>query len=158
MKCEYIFLLTPLREGRLQIVKAVPDIFHISTHAPAGGATSRSQKSAPSDAIFLLTPLREGRPGFRHGKRARSIISTHAPAGGATAYRWPYFRNGPSISTHAPAGGATQVIENIANDFKISTHAPAGGATCWAVVLLLMYGIFLLTPLREGRQREGNNV
>ena len=33
----------------------------ISTHAPAGGATSRSQKSAPSDAIFLLTPLREGR-------------------------------------------------------------------------------------------------
>ena len=56
------FLLTPLREGRPQARDRRAEIFNISTHAPAGGATK--------------SPYRLS---------LRSAISTHAPAGGATA-------------------------------------------------------------------------
>ena len=56
------FLLTPLREGRLDIcIRIVPDV------------------------LFLLTPLREGRPEDALDAAHKAIISTHAPAGGATA-------------------------------------------------------------------------
>ena len=77
------FLLTPLREGRQAIVVSRALATTISTHAPAGGATSIRRKheslqristhapaggatmpnwSLISPRIFLLTPLREGRP------------------------------------------------------------------------------------------------
>ncbi len=62
---------------------------HISTHAPAGGATHQKKK---------LRPL--------------VCISTHAPAGGATnvmGFAW-CFRD---ISTHAPARGATRPRESV---------------------------------------------
>ena len=39
------FLLTPLREGRHGFNATVPKISHISTHAPAGGATAIFHKS-----------------------------------------------------------------------------------------------------------------
>ena len=59
------FLLTPLREGRQVLVRVKIHTNHISTHAPAGGATC-----FPATGEFeLLT------------------ISTHAPAGGATRAR-----------------------------------------------------------------------
>ena len=78
-----LFLLTPLREGRLVPV------------AP----------SCPS-ATFLLTPLREGRQVLVRVKIHTNHISTHAPAGGATfSVKLP--RVILFISTHAPAGGAT---------------------------------------------------
>ena len=58
----------------------------ISTHAPAGGATSARSAEPSGTAIgFLLTPLREGRPGIRNPMVYSLWISTHAPAGGATA-------------------------------------------------------------------------
>ena len=83
-----IFLLTPLREGRL-VASVCPSrmrdnfysrpcgrgdhqarrlrpLGHISTHAPAGGATGRSPVGAGS-----------------------GNISTHAPAGGATSRPHP---------------------------------------------------------------------
>ena len=82
-----IFLLTPLREGRLERTKAMySGVFYISTHAPAGGATHR----------------RAAHP------KAQALISTHAPAGGATNRRTQPAARKP-ISTHAPAGGATTV-------------------------------------------------
>ena len=78
----------------------------ISTHAPAGGATSGSRRcrccrsnfySRPcgrgdGDPVywitmqtkFLLTPLREGRHEADLTIRWLNLISTHAPAGGAT--------------------------------------------------------------------------
>ena len=59
-----LFLLTPLREGRL-VGKGGGLLRHgISTHAPAGGAT-------PKGGTKVLTDK----------------ISTHAPAGGATFYQ-----------------------------------------------------------------------
>ena len=56
------------------------------------------------------------------------------------------------ISTHAPAGGATFKDIWLVGDYSISTHAPAGGATTPLDTLLADACLFLLTPLREGRQ------
>ena len=78
------FLLTPLREGRPSphgCIAAAPHFYsrpcgrgdqlrrfrecehqRISTHAPAGGATSRGRRKPIGLSRFLLTPLREGRP------------------------------------------------------------------------------------------------
>ena len=103
------FLLTPLREGRHSGAKRHDGGIRISTHAPAGGATSSeclrktrrinfySRPCGRGDRIekgrglhgtqFLLTPLREGRHKRRVHGRHRSGISTHAPAGGATRTR-----------------------------------------------------------------------
>ncbi len=80
---------------------------------------------------FLLTPLREGRPAAEIPAYAPACISTHAPAGGATGQKGQRAFD-PAISTHAPAGGATDVLP-----------AKWDGDT-----------VFLLTPLREGRQGD----
>ena len=168
-----IFLLTPLREGRLYRWYRKNGCGEISTHAPAGGATWDGQR-------FLVL----------------GTISTHAPAGGATTVLWS-IRAKAGISTHAPAGGATRRLRlnrrlsrflltplregrrsrnwhtsvyhqhfysrpcgrgdvggrlQIRN-WEISTHAPAGGATGYGVDQINRT-IFLLTPLREGRPME----
>ena len=77
----------------------------ISTHAPAGGATSDTVNLQES-LIFLLTPLREGRP---RSAAVRAGIKKYF-------YSRPCGRGDPGqmvlegmeeISTHAPAGGAT---------------------------------------------------
>ena len=103
---ERLFLLTPLREGRLFSTRrrrrslryfysrpcgrgdqtaSVAKLGYqpISTHAPAGGATIMLCSCQPN-ARFLLTPLREGRHLCRERKQHQGPISTHAPAGGAT--------------------------------------------------------------------------
>ena len=56
----------------------------ISTHAPAGGATSFVMEIMAFSTLFLLTPLREGRPDVAAVLVKDLVISTHAPAGGAT--------------------------------------------------------------------------
>ena len=123
-----LFLLTPLREGRLRR--------HDGLHR--------------AGMHFYSRPC--GRGDFAASISLRScIISTHAPAGGATGCK-PYSFPNWKISTHAPAGGATSHVvcvedgtyyfysrpcgrgdisggdrRHFAN--LISTHAPAGGAT-----------------------------
>ena len=101
------FLLTPLREGRPDLLTQKISLQYISTHAPAGGATAGRSRCRPeasyfysrpcgrgdSDELrpwiivngFLLTPLREGRLYGDELVGTISSISTHAPAGGATA-------------------------------------------------------------------------
>ena len=91
-----LFLLTPLREGRLyrwyekngcgEISTHAPaggatedalDAAHkaiISTHAPAGGATLRTSASVCPSARFLLTPLREGRRSRNRRSSARTVF------------------------------------------------------------------------------------
>ena len=124
----------------------------ISTHAPAGGATSSSLSSRHSRSVFLLTPLREGRRKAVCHRHVGAVISTHAPAGGATIDAMNCgFRS--IISTHAPAGGATGLQLQAAGIPPISTHAPAGGATWASSQMRTNICGFLLTPLREGRQQ-----
>ena len=79
-----IFLLTPLREGRLLPAQPGYRRSEISTHAPAGGATGKLP-CVVLHGKFLLTPLREGRPQPVVTIYDEKKISTHAPAGGATA-------------------------------------------------------------------------
>ena len=145
----------------------------ISTHAPAGGATKKADASG-KPTIFLLTPLREGRLRNLREMLCKELISTHAPAGGATlllalssscvsisthapaggATFMQHRRNEiREISTHAPAGGATFVVRSQPRSLLISTHAPAGGATLPWMGSAYPGGVFLLTPLREGRQQ-----
>ena len=56
----YVFLLTPLREGRPERGRRCLQDAVISTHASTRGATNDTPLSARI-AQFLLTPLREGR-------------------------------------------------------------------------------------------------
>ena len=101
-----LFLLTPLREGRRsrpRWQRRQPVNFysrpcergdssgitfeggqnHISTHAPARGATKYKCKEKHKTP-FLLTPLREGRHTANCCQLTSTAISTHAPARGAT--------------------------------------------------------------------------
>ena len=101
----------------------------ISTHAPAGGATKSRMLSLPSASNFYSRPC--GRGDCHHRRRQNDRpISTHAPAGGATVTEQKIPVSFRHISTHAPAGGATPAAEQeVLAVIFISTHAPAGGAT-----------------------------
>ena len=123
-----LFLLTPLREGRPDPDAGVEHLLSISTHAPAGGATTNGSKTISGTSI-----------------------STHAPAGGATKGRiiWQqkttYFYSRPCgrgdrlIASSNPIWFLfllTPLREGRHSERRphsrwrfISTHAPAGGAT-----------------------------
>ena len=120
----------------------------ISTHAPAGGATELTSEESAS-GLFLLTPLREGRPVQTVNARRCIVISTHAPAGGATTFGASKI-SVSSISTHAPAGGATfgNVKRGVANLFLLT---PLREGRQKLRLIMKRQNIFLLTPLREGR-------
>ena len=98
------FLLTPLREGRPAFHDGAGiQTSHISTHAPAGGATLLPSCRRPlmgnfysrpcgrGDAFrltpptkptkFLLTPLREGRPGRGPVRRYKQTYFYSRPCG-----------------------------------------------------------------------------
>ena len=144
-----LFLLTPLRERRpSSALHRIADAM-ISTHAPAGGATL---VSGFVDVAFT--------------------ISTHAPAGGATGaparprpppadfYSHPCGR-GDSIpahwcvfeiiSTHAPAGGATRSTRASRQSRRNFYSRPCGRGDDVEGSAANTAGVFLLTPLREGR-------
>ena len=128
---DYIFLLTPLREGRLPATRTTTrrqanfysrpcgrgdvntflrdkQARPISTHAPAGGATSLRDRAGDIEGLFLLTPLREGRRNkvFRPA-RPKNFYSRPCGRGDASDKVLTEYRKG--ISTHAPAGGATRL-------------------------------------------------
>ena len=105
----------------------------ISTHAPAGGATPVSHTEGEAIALFLLTPLREGR--LELDVLALCLVDF---------YSRPCGRGDFSQSPVGPPG-------------VISTHAPAGGATKPYFLINLIFSLFLLTPLREGRPAAGRD-
>ena len=145
-----IFLLTPLREGRLyrwyrkngcgEISTHAPAggatwdgqrflvLGTISTHAPAGGATGAGQAGEKLWCEFLLTPLREGRRDGDAAGAKRWLISTHAPAGGATLSRNSITRSSIFLLTPLREGRHYRHRHSVHQE-QISTHAPAGGAT-----------------------------
>ena len=125
------FLLTPLREGRPDAALQTDREDWISTHAPAGGATDGKFHIPLTPQEFLLTPLREGRP----------------RAGGRNDGNEDHFYS-------RPCGRGDFVGLQLVNvDHFISTHAPAGGATFAFSEEWDGLTKFLLTPLREGRQK-----
>ena len=125
----FVFLLTPLREGRQKLrlpVNPQPWYFY---SRPCGRGDSRSAGTYPRPAGFLLTPLREGRRREDGGRAALLRYFYSRPCGRGDALHGPIGCVRRMISTHAPAGGATS-----------TDCAAAAGAA------------FLLTPLREGRR------
>ena len=146
---KYRFLLTPLREGRRDIIRHCIAADHHFYSRPCGrGDTSLHFAIMPS-AEFLLTPLREGRPGFRNDKRARSIISTHAPAGGATALRMLPSTALIFLLTPLREGRQKRKQKRLAEQI-ISTHAPAGGATQSALPAAPILADFYSRPCGRG--------
>ena len=167
------FLLTPLREGRPSrrptcntstayfysrpcgrgdkyALVTHSHVIAISTHAPAGGATTVTPFWLRWLSLFLLTPLREGRPLAGEQFRAAKYFYSRPCGRGdvfATGIKRHHqlflltpLREGRlcgghasgghhAISTHAPAGGATRQRGKQRDARRISTHAPAGGAT-----------------------------
>ena len=126
----------------------------ISTHAPAGGATSAAVTDGTSRTLFLLTPLREGRP--VRGKTVLPFSAFLLTPLREGRHKW-FLKEWRMrhISTHAPAGGATAKPGYGVQGHHISTHAPAGGATSPEDAASRSAPLFLLTPLREGRPQAG---
>jgi len=123
---------------------------HVSTHAPARGATASLYVAAYCAAVSTHAPAR-GATRRSALSRCAPRVSTHAPARGATYclsfVLWylhcfnPRTRTGCDVipmsfwivekivSTHAPARGATYSPGLVCRTFLVSTHAPARGAT-----------------------------
>ena len=175
-----LFLLTPLREGRLSNLQRPrsPAVRFLLT--PLREGRRRIFTVLPQVALFLLTPLREGRlyrkPGRLPSRRyfysrpcgrgdkhvcktssSSSQISTHAPAGGATLGCAPR-PGGVLISTHAPAGGATFARRCRDIGLAISTHAPAGGATFTSCIRLTSRANFYSRPCGRGDEAHTDTV
>ena len=130
MILKFTFLLTPLREGRRGRAGDAHFGLHISTHAPAGGATAAPRKDMSEEYVFLLTPLREGRRPSPYVRRQHVFISTHAPAGGATSMI--NAKHVLSVFLLTPLReGRPAPRKDMSEEY-----------------------VFLLTPLREGRQIE----
>ncbi len=107
----------------------------ISTHAPTRGAT---------DAC--------------HANTVAIGISTHAPTRGATFSPYRAYIRHLCISTHAPTRGATglPVIR-----FRIEANfysRPYARGDLSLRQLAEKYGVFLLTPLREGRLGKDTQI
>ena len=151
-----IFLLTPLREGRLLVVLRPVFVYEDFYSRPCGRGDRRSQSPTPrrpanfysrpcgrgdikprfkklTQNQFLLTPLREGR--LELDVLALCLVDF---------YSRPCGRGDFSQSPVGPPG-------------VISTHAPAGGATKPYFLINLIFSLFLLTPLREGRPAAGRD-
>ena len=122
-----LFLLTPLREGRLDSIQTALEHTFISTHAPAGGATKRRCWRQSLALSFLLTPLREGRP-IRRPLCASSARFLLTPLREGRR-KWRRRRNEQENFYSRPCGRGDEF------DGKKYTA----------------YEAFLLTPLREGR-------
>ena len=123
----WIFLLTPLREGR-----------------PSASVISSCGR------IFLLTPLREGRL-KPFGAARFGIYFYSRPCGRGDGAHPGTRRFRAFISTHAPAGGATgrsRRRQRAGQDFY---SRPCGRGDAAAMIAMTAHSAFLLTPLREGR-------
>ena len=128
----------------------------ISTHAPAGGATSSGVVCSMTHIRFLLTPLREGRPWqtnfeemakkflltpLREGRRCsccpadgRALHFYSRPCGRGDGWRGVYELSGAYFYSR-PCGRGDQSRLPSPCWRRISTHAPAGGATGYCCIL-----------------------
>ena len=167
-----LFLLTPLREGRLRrhdgLHRAGMHFYSrpcgrgdfaasislrsciISTHAPAGGATGCKPYSFPNWKISTHAPA-GGATRAQLDDMMRDAISTHAPAGGATEATTDAISTVYAISTHAPAGGATRGRPTSKRWQRNFYSRPCGRGDRWTRDRPSGIVRFLLTPLREGR-------
>ena len=120
---------------------------HISSHAPARGATQHG-RSDTGTYDFNPRP-REGGDMDVTPTSANWRISIHAPARGATT-TLKGAPEGSYISIHAPARGATLYMYAPAMEMVISIHAPARGAMKAEIGAQTLYVISIHAPARGG--------
>ena len=144
------FLLTPLREGRLDRIELKIDKGLISTHAPAGGATRLNAFLAASFP-FLLTPLREGRLSALPRGFCNILISTHAPAGGATFICFPITSLSALTFLLTPLREGRPALRRAKGADVDFYSRPCGRGDRRPSASNSRFHPFLLTPLREGR-------
>ena len=167
------FLLTPLREGRPPARRSAPQEDFYFYSRPCGRGDRREQEAARQKIYFYSRPCGRG-DGNQPLSHWHFLYFYSRPCGRGDGMRFVcdcchdlflltplregrraalYAETGAyTISTHAPAGGATQRPRKRRGRASISTHAPAGGATVMAAKPFPASALFLLTPLREGRQ------
>ena len=123
---------------------------HVSTHAPAWGATESDAVCGSETGVSTHAPAWGATANSQGSCGATVSVSTHAPAWGATQLATdkdgnvvfqPTRPHGarhilliagdivPLVSTHAPAWGATHLRRDHLHRPCVSTHAPAWGAT-----------------------------
>ena len=176
MAAPELFLLTPLREGRL--VHAAPaqrnpgnfysrpcgrgDMIGLQRailycyfySRPCGRGDSEGEIVPAQSFLFLLTPLREGRPCLPRRRAQRTANFYSRPCGRGDGYAGLYqvLHADDFYSRPCGRGDGLHACEQPI-DVLISTHAPAGGATSSSLSSRHSRSVFLLTPLREGRQQ-----
>ena len=146
----YMFQSTRPRGARPGIKYNGVEIFYVSIHAPAWGATLNgligyrcSGSFNPrarvgrdrmigmicfSPAVFQSTRPRGARLFARLSWSPSLHVSIHAPAWGATKAVL-LLSSLPHVSIHAPAWGATSSLPKPPGYAIVSIHAPAWGAT-----------------------------
>ena len=100
---------------------------HVSTHAPARGATCPAHTGSTSKPMFQSTRLR-GRDANRPRSPRRPCGFNPRARGGATLWHKRHAHRRP-VSIHTPAEGATGLNPYRNRDCVVSIHTPAGGAT-----------------------------
>ena len=166
-----LFLLTPLREGRpssalhriadamisthapaggATLVSGFVDVaFTISTHAPAGGATGAPARPRPPPADFYSHPCGRGDSIPAHWC-VFEIISTHAPAGGATRSTRASRQSRRNFYSR-PCGRGDTPSASLWRPPSYFYSRPCGRGDDVEGSAANTAGVFLLTPLREGR-------
>ena len=129
MSDEKVFLLTPLREGRLIINFPLPILVAHFYSRPCG----RGDKTALS------------------GKGFTFVISTHAPAGGATHKTWFARSFSGTYFYSRPCGRGDLPSSNSTVERSVFLLTPLREGRLSAGDLDAIQKLFLLTPLREGR-------
>ena len=170
---DFRFLLTPLREGRLLVLFCPSwlckyfysrpcgrgDISHtnrkeaitlISTHAPAGGATSRCSCYAREEFYFYSRPC--GRGDFRVGLAPLGNINFYSrPCGRGDEYP-PLESQKRKDFYSRPCGRGDLLLPAPSGREDHFYSRPCGRGDAVGEIVVADRLKFLLTPLREGRR------
>ena len=150
MEINFTFQSTRPHGARHKTYRHCIEIFAVSIHAPAWGATRCARVVQTTPAGFnprarmgrdLSQPAQMSLRASSFNPRARmgrditeqqvvltAHVSIHAPAWGATSGPFAAPRL-TTVSIHAPAWGATPIVCSEAVGKLVSIHAPAWGAT-----------------------------
>ena len=136
--------------GGATLVSGFVDVaFTISTHAPAGGATGAPARPRPPPADFYSHPCGRGDSIPAHWC-VFEIISTHAPAGGATRSTRASRQSRRNFYSR-PCGRGDTPSASLWRPPSYFYSRPCGRGDDVEGSAANTAGVFLLTPLREGR-------
>ena len=134
------------REGRDLDAPSQLSKHHVSTHAPARGAT-RSPSTQSRRRWFQLTRPRGARRSNHEAHGLRRRFQLTRPRGARHSLIGPQGPEGPSFNSRAREG-RDRKDNTMRKTFIVSTHAPARGATSWPQLLLRLNVVSTHAPAR----------